>query len=162
MPAVQRPEPDIITYNAAFSACEKGKQADWASEHLVDMLLEGLDPCMIICVTAISAFEFGKQPDMALEASFGGSPCSSKGAGSPGRCPPAAREGELNNNRGRREPGPRSREAPEFQTRQTRSQVTGGTRAATDTVTGDRKTTRATDTVTGDRILFFFLSFYLH
>ena len=39
-------EPDMITCNAAISACEKGKQLDKALELLEDMHGKGLEPGM--------------------------------------------------------------------------------------------------------------------
>ena len=40
-------EPDMITYSAAISACEKGKQPDKALELLEDMQWEGFEPNVI-------------------------------------------------------------------------------------------------------------------
>ena len=56
----------MITYNAAISACVKGKQPDKALELLEDMLWSGLEPAMITYNAAISACEKGMQPDKAL------------------------------------------------------------------------------------------------
>ena len=58
--------PDMITYSAAISAFEKGKQPDNALSpcgHAVN----GLEPAMVTHCAAISACEKGKQPDKALE-----------------------------------------------------------------------------------------------
>ena len=54
-------EPDVVSYNAAISACAKGKQ--WASAlSLLDrMRLEGVTPNVITYNAAISACEKGNQ-----------------------------------------------------------------------------------------------------
>ena len=54
-------EPDMITYSAAISACEKGKQPDKALELLEDMQWSGLEPAVITYNAAISACEKGEQ-----------------------------------------------------------------------------------------------------
>ena len=56
----------MISYSAAISACEKGKQPDKALELLEDMQWSGLEPAMITCNAAISACEKGVQSDKAL------------------------------------------------------------------------------------------------
>ena len=48
-------EPNMITYSAAISACEKGKQPDKALELLEDMQRKGLEPGMFTYSAAISA-----------------------------------------------------------------------------------------------------------
>ena len=56
-------EPSVITYSAAISACEKGKQPDKALELLEDMQWRGLKPNMITYNAEISEIENGKEPD---------------------------------------------------------------------------------------------------
>ena len=56
----------MITYSAAISACEKGKQPDKALELLEDMQQKGLRHDTIGYSAAISTYEKGKQPDKAL------------------------------------------------------------------------------------------------
>ena len=58
--------PDVITYSAAISACEKGKQADGALQLMQEMRHQGLLPDIITYSAAISASEKGKQADRAL------------------------------------------------------------------------------------------------
>ena len=48
-------EPNVITYNAAISACEKAKQAEKALELLEEMRQGGLKPDVITYSAAISA-----------------------------------------------------------------------------------------------------------
>ena len=56
----------MITYSAAISACEKGKQPDKALELLEGMQWSGLEPAMVTYCAAISACEKGEQSDKAL------------------------------------------------------------------------------------------------
>ena len=53
--------PDEISYNAAISACEKGKQWEEALRLLQQMTCRALTPDEISYSAAISAFEKGKQ-----------------------------------------------------------------------------------------------------
>ena len=68
MKAMQRQGvvPDVITYNALISACEKGKQPERALQ-LFEAMKQGLVPKVITNNTLISACEKGKQPERALE-----------------------------------------------------------------------------------------------
>ena len=53
-------ELSMISYSAAISACEKGKQPDKALELLEDMQRKGLEPDKITYNAAISACEKGE------------------------------------------------------------------------------------------------------
>ena len=44
---VEKPRAEVVTYNAAISACEKAKQPDKALELLADMQQSGLEPDVI-------------------------------------------------------------------------------------------------------------------
>ena len=59
--------PNIITYNAVISACEKGKQPERALEILDKMQQQRIVPNIITYSALISACEKGKQPERALE-----------------------------------------------------------------------------------------------
>ena len=59
--------PDVITYNAAISACEKGRQWKRALELLEEMANRGLEPNVITYSAAISACEKGGQWKRALK-----------------------------------------------------------------------------------------------
>ena len=63
----------LISYNAAISACRKGKQPDKTVELFEDMLRKGLEPNRISCNAVISAREKGKQPTRPLSSSRTGS-----------------------------------------------------------------------------------------
>ena len=54
--------PDVITYNAAISACEKGQQPHTAMSLLTGMQPQDLAPDVITYSAAISACEKGQQP----------------------------------------------------------------------------------------------------
>ena len=60
-------EPNVITYNAAISACEKGSQWQQALELLAEMQAQGLEPNVISYSAAMSACEKGSQWQQALE-----------------------------------------------------------------------------------------------
>ena len=60
-------DPDVITYNAAISACEKGWQWERALELLEEMKSSGIEPDVISYSAAISACEKGGQWERALE-----------------------------------------------------------------------------------------------
>ena len=57
--------PDVITYIAAISACEKGQQPHTAMT-FADMQPTDLAPDGITCSAAISACENGQQPHTAM------------------------------------------------------------------------------------------------
>ena len=59
--------PDVITYNAAISACGKGQQPQRALHLLAHMEVHGLVPNVITINAAISACEKGQQPEQALQ-----------------------------------------------------------------------------------------------
>ena len=54
-------QPDVITYSAAISACEKGIQLEKALEFMEDMTMKGIDPDVITYYAAISACEKTEQ-----------------------------------------------------------------------------------------------------
>ena len=58
--------PDVITYSAAISACEKGQQPQHALQLLQEMQYKGIVPNVISYSEAISACEWGQQPQQAL------------------------------------------------------------------------------------------------
>ena len=58
--------PDVITYSAAISACEKSQQAQQALHLLQELQLRGILPNVITYNAAISACEKGQQPQQAL------------------------------------------------------------------------------------------------
>merc|ERR1712190_431614 len=58
--------PDVITYSAAISACEKGQRPQEALHLLQEMQLRGLVPDVITYSAAISACEKGQQPQQVL------------------------------------------------------------------------------------------------
>ena len=58
--------PDVITYNALISTCEKGKQPQRALEVFQAMQQQGVVPDVITYSALISACEKGKQPQQAL------------------------------------------------------------------------------------------------
>jgi pentatricopeptide repeat protein len=60
-------EPDVITYNGAISACEKGSQWERALELLREMRERGVEPNVVTYSAAISACEKGLQWERALE-----------------------------------------------------------------------------------------------
>ena len=60
-------EPDVITYSAAISACEKGGQWKHALRVLEEMRSSGTKPTVISYSAAISACEKGGQWERALE-----------------------------------------------------------------------------------------------
>ena len=55
--------PNVITYSALISACEKGKQPERALELFEAMKRQGVVPNVITYNALISACEKGKQPD---------------------------------------------------------------------------------------------------
>ena len=57
-------EPDVITYSAAISACEKVKQSQKALELLEEMRQNGMEPNVITYNAASSAREKVKQSEM--------------------------------------------------------------------------------------------------
>jgi len=62
--AMQRQDvvPNVITYSASISACEKGKQPQFAVEMLHAMQRQDVVPDIITYNALISACEKGKQP----------------------------------------------------------------------------------------------------
>ena len=60
--------PNLITFNAMISACQKGKQPERAVELLQAMQQQGVEPNTITYNAMISALEKGMQPERALEA----------------------------------------------------------------------------------------------
>jgi len=61
--------PNVITYGALISACEKGVQPERALEVFETMQRQGLTPSVITYNSLISACEKGKQLQRALELS---------------------------------------------------------------------------------------------
>ena len=59
--------PEVITYSAVISACEKGKQPERALEVFQTMLWYGLVPNVITYSALVSACGKGQQPEQALE-----------------------------------------------------------------------------------------------
>ena len=59
--------PNVITYNALISACEKGKQPRRTIEILQAMQGQGLVPNVITYSALISACGKGKKPKRVLE-----------------------------------------------------------------------------------------------
>ena len=59
-------KPDVISYSAAISACEKGSQWEKALGLLQDMTCRGIKPDVISYSAAISACEKGSQWEKAL------------------------------------------------------------------------------------------------
>ena len=59
--------PNVITYNALISACEKGALPQRALQLLETMLHQGLLPDVITYNTLISAYEKGTFPQSALQ-----------------------------------------------------------------------------------------------
>ena len=64
--------PDVITYNALISACEKREQPERALEVFKGMSWKGVVPNVITYNALISACEKGEQPERALEVFKGG------------------------------------------------------------------------------------------
>merc|ERR1712226_930698 len=62
--------PDVITYSAAISACEKGKQPQTAMSLLASMQRHGLTPNAIAYKAAISSCEKGQQTCKAMSLRF--------------------------------------------------------------------------------------------
>merc|ERR1712151_716935 len=58
--------PDVITYSASISACEKGQQPQTTMSLLASMQPHDLAPDVITYSTAISACEKGQQPHTAM------------------------------------------------------------------------------------------------
>ena len=59
-------EPDVISYNSAISACEKGQQWKQALSQLLEMWTPQRTPDVINYNSAISACEKGQQSEQAL------------------------------------------------------------------------------------------------
>ena len=59
-------KPNVITYNAAISACEKGNKPHQALHLLQELQLRGLLPDVITYSAAISACKEGPKPQQAL------------------------------------------------------------------------------------------------
>merc|ERR1712060_956869 len=58
--------PDVITYSAAISACEKGQRPQQALQLLRELQLRGLLPDVITYNATISACEKGQKPQVLL------------------------------------------------------------------------------------------------
>ena len=58
--------PNVITYSAAISACEKGQKPQQALHLLQELQLRGILPDVITYSAAISACEKGQKPQTAL------------------------------------------------------------------------------------------------
>ena len=56
------PEPNVITYNATISACEKGHQLERALELLAEIRGRDLEPNVITYSAVISICDKGHQP----------------------------------------------------------------------------------------------------
>ena len=59
--------PDVVSYSAAISACEKGTMPEMALDLLKEMEHKGLEPDVITYTVAISACEKGKMPEKVLD-----------------------------------------------------------------------------------------------
>lgn len=59
--------PNIISYNALFSASAKSKQPAWALQVFHAMQLDGVVPDGIAYTALISAIAKGEDPERALE-----------------------------------------------------------------------------------------------
>ncbi len=59
----QSVEPDVISYNAAISACEKGAHSEQALQLRREMLRESVEPDVISYSSAIGACAKGAQPE---------------------------------------------------------------------------------------------------
>ncbi len=59
-------EPNVISYNSAISACEKGQQWEQALRLLLEMRSSRLEPNVMSYNSAISACEKGQQWEQAL------------------------------------------------------------------------------------------------
>ena len=59
-------EPNVISYNSAISACEKGQQWEQALRLLLEMRSSRLEPNVISYNSAISACSKGQQWEQAL------------------------------------------------------------------------------------------------
>ena len=59
-------EPDVISYNSAISACEKGQQWEQALRLLLEMRSSRLEPNVMSYNSAISACSKGQQWEQAL------------------------------------------------------------------------------------------------
>ena len=55
--------PNVITYNALISACEKGKQSEQALKIFGAMKQQGVVASIITYSASISSCEKGKQPE---------------------------------------------------------------------------------------------------
>ena len=62
-----RLQPNVISYSAAVSACEKGQQREKALGLLQEMRHAQLQPNVISCSAAVSAREKGQQREKALD-----------------------------------------------------------------------------------------------
>eukprot|EP00747_Dinoflagellata_sp_TGD_P122231 gnl/TRDRNA2_/TRDRNA2_173576_c1_seq18.p2 gnl/TRDRNA2_/TRDRNA2_173576_c1~~gnl/TRDRNA2_/TRDRNA2_173576_c1_seq18.p2 ORF type:complete len:121 (-),score=35.12 gnl/TRDRNA2_/TRDRNA2_173576_c1_seq18:568-930(-) len=60
-------KPNVVTYSAAISACEKGQQPEKALELLHQMQERKLVPDVVAYSAAISSCERGTKPEKALE-----------------------------------------------------------------------------------------------
>jgi len=58
--------PDVITYNAVISACEKGRQPEQALKVFQALQRQRTLPDIITYDAVVSAYEKGKQPSRAL------------------------------------------------------------------------------------------------
>ncbi len=63
----QSAKPDVISCNAAISACEKGAQPERTLKLLREMQQRSLEPNVISYNAAISACQKGPQPEQALQ-----------------------------------------------------------------------------------------------
>ena len=59
--------PEVLTYSALISTCEKGAQSEQALGIFAELKRQGLAPGVITYNALISAWEKGKQPEQALK-----------------------------------------------------------------------------------------------
>jgi len=59
--------PNVITFGALISACEKGETSKQAAETFQTMQRQGVVPNIITCGALICAYEKGAKPEQATE-----------------------------------------------------------------------------------------------